>query len=292
MPRANGIHIFDQINFLTNFILAGCGPKRDLIIELQTEAAKDLLLLLLGLDMQDVVQGFFDPRRGRNTKPGRHGRKRPGRFKFPDISDEIGKRVSVPEIGENFRKLPGGRYVLPGINAVEFVSIFAIVTEGVSDIVFDNVMGILRLNPEYCREFPRFQRNAVGGQAIIVPGGGGEPLYFDDPQTSVGFADRRVLAVTYESNWAVSVSVVILATGTPGAVLNVALRLNSPIRGQVASTDLRTIPEGETSEFTIDASAMAGEMLEWSLNVQGGTGLVLSGTVVGYGQSDWLVWDV
>ena len=290
MPRKSGINIFDQINFITNFIVAGCGPKRDLIIELQTEAAKDLLLILLGLDMQDVVQGFFDPRRGRNTKPGRHGRKRPSRFKFPDISDEVGKRVSIPEIGENFRKLPGGRYVLPGINAVEFVAIFAVVTEGIGDIVFDNVMGVLQLNPDYCTEFARFQRSVEGGGPIIVPGGGNQPVQFWDLDHAVGFGTNPASATCLVSRYAYSASATMVGTGPRGNWITLDMVIISNTRGVIARAGERVVQSGEVSEFTVSASADQNEFLSTSWVVSGGTGEQLSGTVIGYGQHEWLDW--
>jgi len=290
MPRKPGINVFDQINFVTNFIVAGCGPKRDLIIELQTEAATDLLLLLLGIDMQDVVQGFFDPRRGRNTKPHRHGRKRPPRPGFPDISDEIGRRVSVPEIGENFEKLPGARYLLRGINAYEFVTIFAIVTEGIADIVFDNILAILRLNPEYCVEFPRFQRSVEGGGPIIVPGGGNQPMQYWDLDFALGFGTNPASATCLVSRWAYSAQATVVGTGPPGNWITLDFVVISNTRGVIARAGERVVESGEVSEFTVSASADPNEFLSVDWVVSGGTAEILGGTVVGYGQHEWLVW--
>lgn len=290
MPKPPGIHIFDQVKFITNYMLAGCGPEADMIFELQTDAAENLLWLLLGLDAQDIVQGFFDPRRGRNTKPGRHGRKRPGRFNFPDISDEIGKRASVPEVGRAFQKLPGGRYVLPGINMAEGVAIFAIVTEGIADITFDNVMGIIRMNPEHCRQFPRFQRTVEPGQPLILAGGGFSAFQIRNLNHAYLMATNMYSATCTDGPWALAVSVTILSSGSEGAQFNCALQIYSNVRGEVYNSGIRSLDTGEVSEFAGSATAAEGEFLSWHIEIRGGVGTVIGGMAVGYGESDWLDW--
>ncbi len=148
MPKPNTRPaIFPQLKFVTNYLLAGCGPERDLIFELNTDAAVGLLVLFVVPTADDIVQAFFDPRKGRTSTPRRHGRKRPLPQGIPRVGYLVGDVWEVDSIGKGLQKLPGGRWLLPGINIYEGIALSAAVLEGVSDLAYDNFAGLLDLNP-------------------------------------------------------------------------------------------------------------------------------------------------
>ena len=55
MPKPLGINIFDQLKFVTNYMLAGCSGPRDLIFEMNTVAAKDLALMFVTFEGTKVT---------------------------------------------------------------------------------------------------------------------------------------------------------------------------------------------------------------------------------------------
>ena len=289
MPAPPNIPFFAQMRFVTNYMLAGCGPEQGLIVEMNTLAAKNLAVILFGISAEDIVQGFFDPRRGRNTKPDRHGRKRRGGFRFPDISDEIGRRASVPEIGQAMRQMPFGKWVLPGINVLEGIAISTIIVEGVGDITFDNIAGLLELNPEHCTEFERFEREIVGQQVIIKPGGGISPIFFDDEKYNVGFVGGRSAVSCFESRFAINIAIDVW-NDREEFDLELALQLSNMTTGETAHTGYRTLAPGQRSQFTCNLSAEPGQYIAYDTDIRAGTGLITQGNVVGYGESGWLDW--
>lgn len=301
MPRPrNSPHIFDQLKFVTNYLLAGCGPAPDLIFELNDDAAKNLLLLFVGLDAQDIVQGMFDPRHKRARSPGRHGRKSGRGIGFPDISDEIGKRVSVPEIGRGLQKLPLGRWVLPGINVIEGITISAAVIEGLSDVVFDNLAGLLDLNPNYCREFERFRRRVCyapecpdvgydGPPIVGFPGPTYDPIPMKKLLGNSGFTTNIFSARSETTAWGLATEITVMGH-TSGFPSSGRLTIHTDQRGEIATSHHVSIDKGEITSFTLDAVINPWEYATVSWAATQGYMLVLDGQVAGYGKSGWLDW--
>lgn len=298
-PRARP-HIHEQLKFVTNYMLAGCGPEPDLIFEMNTDALLGLMVLFVGISPEDIVQGFFDPRHKRARSPGRHGRKSRRGIGFPDISDEIGRRVSVPEIGQGLKKLPGGRWVLPGINILEGIAISAAVIEGITDVGYDNLAGLLDLNPNYCREFPRFRREVCYGEECpsegyngpqIVGGAGGanDPIVFRKRLGNTGFITETIVQKNLTERWAMSAEVIVQAH-TPNQRTQGRIAIETDKRGFIAERPMLDMADGETQSVTIDALIEPDEFASVRWRGVNGFGLILNGQLLGYGQKDWLDW--
>lgn len=289
MPRPVGNNFFDQVNFVTNYLLAGCGPEQDLIVELNTDAALNLFCILVTPDIQDIVQGFFSPKQGRNTKPNRHGRKRKGGIRFPDISDEIGKGLGGGRPAHLMNKIPGGRYILPGINFVEGIAITALIVEGVGDIVFDNLLGILELNPDHCKQFPRASRTMtttpIMGGPILEPDG----FNCDKVDFASGFQTTQQGARHSSVDWAISGAALITGevSGFPASGWPIIYGLNGKVWHQEPK---RTVKKGEFISITGSAAIPAGEWAFWGWLSEQNYLTALSANWRAWGKSGWLDW--
>lgn len=292
--------IYDQLVFVTNYLLAGCGPQQDLIFELNTDEAKGVLMLFVGFDYSDIVQNMFDPRLGRASKPGRHGRKTRLPGGFPDVNELVTRRVHVKEIGEGLQKLPGGRYILPGLNVVEFVGMSAAVIEGVSAAIYDNLAGLLDLNPQYCREFPRFRREVCRGpqcepptspdnQLVGFPGPIYDAIDFNQPLGNVGFMQESRVFRHDGSPWALSASVKVVGH-TFGFETGGALTITTDRRGEIERQNHNEFANNEVKELRISAVIEPGEYASISWAATRGYAMVLEGLVMGHAEKDWLSW--
>lgn len=299
MPQP-GPSIGEQFVFVTNYLLAGCGPQQDLIFELNTDAAKDLLLMFIVPDISDIVKAMFDPRNKRGRSPGRHGRKKRIGRGFPDVSEMIGRRARVTEVAEALQKLPGARYVLPAINVMEGINIAAAVIEGLADTVYDNLAGLLDLNPNYCREFPRFRRqicygagckppNEFGPYLVGSPGPQYDPIFFNELQGNTGFLQTSGVFNNTTQAWGLAAGVRLMGTeslyGTQGR-----LCVTTNARGVVAMGPTVRLAPQETIELTINAKIRPNEYATVAWNADNAYALVLGGSVLGYGKSGWLDW--
>lgn len=284
-----GVGAFDDIRFVTNYLLAGCTITPDLIFELNTDAAASLAVMLVTFDFQDIVQGFFDPKSSRKTRPARHGGKRRPINGIPDINDFIGQKVKVVEMNRAIQKLPGAKFVLPGINIIEGVTIAAFVAEGVTDIAFDNLIGLLELNPNHCREFPRWKRDRIEPQIIGGAGiGGFDSINLDQKQVVTGFVSEGRTANT-DKPWACAFQCVLHND-----------RQQGPLRGAVeirgldgvtyATTGDIELGEGETESYALSASVPPNVPITWGWKIGGNFSLCLSASGLGYGESGWLDW--
>lgn len=166
MPRPFDPNLITGWKFITNYFLAGCNPGNLLVIDTNTEPEKDLALLFLTPDISDIVQEVFDPSRGRKRKPGRRGRKKPGGRGGLDISTIIARPIRAAANPFNALKMTPLRYVFPLWNIYEGLSFTAAVVDGLSDIGFDNLWGVLSVDPSQCSDIGRMERNSNFSQAI------------------------------------------------------------------------------------------------------------------------------
>jgi hypothetical protein len=291
MPRPPSPRFFDKVSFVTNFMLAGCGPERDLIFELNTDAALELALMFVTFDMGDIVQSFFDPKNGRARKPARHGKKRNRIPGLPDINEEIGRKLHPGAVGEAIEKLPGQRYVMRLANVVDRVLIQAYVLELGSDIIFDNLLGLLTLNPEYCEEFPRFRRHASGR----VPAGGIfgiTNINMDIPDVvTEGFTAGRFGATCWDSSWGCSVNCIVNSDDPVDEVSGWLCLIDSG-ENIIAQTGLLTLGYGESKPLSLSATLEAGQYAAWVWKTNFGFVNLFGANVVGFGKHKWLDWGL
>lgn len=189
MPRPPAPNTFTQINFVVNYALMGCAPPFFLFIELAREPIKDLFLLFFLPDLEDIAQEIFQPSKGRRRNPARHGRKKGRGRGFPDPSVMIGQRARAFLNPFDAIKYSPVKYVFPILNAIEAVNFTAAVGEGLGDVFYEGILGVLRLNPENCEDFDLIERKSEFQPA---QGGAGPPIdTFPLPQLVVnrGFFD-------------------------------------------------------------------------------------------------------
>lgn len=160
MPKPPDIPDTEGFKFVTNYLLSGCTPPVDLIVEFSQEPAGDLLALFYEFSAWDIVQAMFEPKNQRRRRPARHGRKRRPSLGIPDPNDVVGSRLRNGYVVEAFEKLPGYRIAYRLNNAWEGINFAAAFIEGIEDLGYETLWGILDVYPEHCQEFPRlFKHN-------------------------------------------------------------------------------------------------------------------------------------
>jgi hypothetical protein len=193
MPQPPATYDLGKMNFIANYALLGCVPPMHLAVQFAKDPALDLALLFLLPDIQDIGQAIFEPKKGRRSKPGRHGRKK-RRFKgLPDTSDLIGQGLRGRYNPNDALRLTKATYLFPILNIYEGAAFTAAVVEGVTDIGFQSLLGVMTVDPTHCREFARMLRQ---DDEPVTIGGAGPPV---DPMV--------VENVTFESGfWSSSIS--------------------------------------------------------------------------------------
>ena len=205
------------MNFILNYIRAGCDLSAFLVIDVNSEAQKDLFLLLLVPDLEDLVQEIFDPRNGRKRSKERHGRKRPRGPGFPDISTLMG-RAAVGEVDIiKGARLSPLRYVFPIWNLYEGISFTAALVQGIEGVTYERLLAILEVNPNQCQEVPRLWR--IASTPITSGGAGCVPcsLPMGTLKAASGFAEsgfNASCAVPWQFN--ISAEIRRLSGGTVG----------------------------------------------------------------------------
>lgn len=174
MPRPPDIDPSGKLNFIANYILMGCSPPFFVVIECAREPIEDLAMLFLLPDLVDIGQAIFDPKGGRRRKPGRHGRKRRRAPGFPDISDIVGQRVRA-DINP-YIPLGLGKFTLAFRvwNLYEAIAITVAILEGLTDIGYTGLLGVMELDPTHCQEFGRLVKE---DPELQLAGGAGPSIW-------------------------------------------------------------------------------------------------------------------
>lgn len=173
MPRPPDIGAFADMKFITNYFLAGCSPPFHLFIEFSQAPAKALLMLFLIPDLEDIGQAIFDPKAGRRRKPARHGRKRRRVPGVPDVSDIIGHRVRAEINPYNALDFGPVNKAFRIWNKYEALSFTCAVIEGLTNVGFEGLWGVLKSDPNHCKDFHRLCKI---DEDFFIVGGVGPPL--------------------------------------------------------------------------------------------------------------------
>lgn len=281
MPKPPNPTFFDKVNFITNYALLGCTPPFFLFIECAQEPAQDLLLLLIAPDLEDIGQAIFEPKKGRRRNPGRHGRKKGRGLKFPDTSEMIGQRVrGIINPGDVIRLSPL-RYLFPLLNIYEGINFFAAVMEGVTDVFFEGILGVISIDRNNCKDLGRFVREI--GEPLLA-GGAGAPFFPVEHRIPIAerdFPNSQIIAFNRNKDSTVHLAMTLRPT-SPVAGAEVCLAL--------ATTDGRIRYQSRTHRFagtesvTLDVTGdfRKGETFSWGLGPRNGFFLCTSGRVFGY----------
>lgn len=289
MPKPPQQEDFFELKFVTNYLLAGCFPPYDLIVECSQEPKHDLLMLILGLDAGDIAQAMFDPRHGRTRKPDRHGRKRKRRFRFPDVNDMTGEMMRVNEVAEAGAALPGARFAFRALNFYESFTFPAALAGGLTDLGFETLWGVMNIDHDECLAFDRMDRQMIGESYPGFPGPANAPIALGQLNFNHGFFDGEFGTGHGAGPWALSFSARIT---NPHAADNVGgkLTLNSNFRGRIGETQNVVLDPGGSVSLSCSATCTDYEFVEWNWTPLSGTVLMDNARATAYGEVSWLKW--
>ncbi len=128
-----------------------------------------------------------------------------------------------------------------------------------------------------------------GPQIIGGAGGANDPIVFRKQLGNTGFMTDSIVQKNVETAWALSCEVLIKGFDD-NFPLTGSVAIETDRRGIIAQSDTFTLKKADTRAVAIDAVIEPNEFasLHW-LGVAG-FGNVLSGAMLGYGQSGWLDW--
>lgn len=286
MPRPSKPDEFAQINFITNFFLLGCSPPTAAFFEFAQEPAEDLAFLIFAPDLFDIAQEILDPSKGRRRKPARHGRKRPRAPGLPDTSAMIGGRLNrAANIGAAIRLTPL-RWILPLYNIYEGVAFSVAVLEGVTDIFFTGILGVVEIDNNNCKDLDLMRRSLGIPQ---VDGGAGPPvtpIRLTTLDKNKGFQQTE-RTVRHDSK---PFEVAFQARVKPRFVqpdFGMALAVRSQTTGEIYQSRYKDTPDDEIYDFDVSASFGPGETVEWGIGDRTGFWDIIEANVIAYSLADF-----
>jgi hypothetical protein len=214
VPNKFDPNAYTGLKFITNYFLAGCTPPQWLVVDLSSEPQKDLAMLLLVPDLEDIVQDIFDPSNGRGRDSRRHGRKRRrGRFTL-DTSTLIARPIRAQANPHNVARFTPLRFLFPIWNIYEGLNFTVAIVDGLSDVYFEHLWGIISVDQSSCSDLARLQRedpigNSMGGLSPPIDG-----CSLGNLVTSNGFTSDR-FTCTLEQDFHVAFQAQVTSTSLP-----------------------------------------------------------------------------
>lgn len=260
IPHIDGI---DKFNFVVNYFMQGCTPPFWLFIETAQEPAFDLLLLLLEPDMQDIVQAMFEPGGSRKRRSGRHGRKSGRKIGFPDTSDIVGAQIRARVNPHDALRFGPVKFLFKMNNVYEGVAFSAAVLDGVIDVGFEGILGVMTLRPDLCPGFGFFQSTNPGGDSILAIVQPWCPINLWKDETQQGFQKPTGYNVlNTEGDYTVAFHCI--ASAYPGdRVDNMTIALLDGDGNVRAIDGPWDIPLDGSRQFDLTAEFQKGEMCVW-----------------------------
>lgn len=289
MPTPPQHGLYFRWNYVTNMLLTGCTPPTGLFLQFAKEPALRTLLLLVAPTMDDLVQGMFDPKKGRTRKPGRHGRKRPRPPGLPDIATETGKRLTPKEFVEAVHKFPGFRLFWTGLQVVEGINISAAVVEGVTDTVFDGMAGFFSLSDLVCQDFARYQRQSNRVFRVGAPQATYSPLFCEQVDFAHQFVTTPTTARLHSGPSAHSIAATFY-NDNPQDQCRGWLVIRNRDTGAEVRTGKIVLDPGEAISVQCSIAVDAAHGVDWGWAAEYDNCLCLSAEAVGFGESGWLDW--
>lgn len=289
MPRPPEHEDFFGLKFITNVMFAGCSIPYDVIIEFSEEPQHDLFMLIAGINAFDIVQGMFNPTKGRRRKPARHGRKR-GRFRgIPDVNDEIGRRLVPVEIRQALNRIGPYRIAFRLFNAYEGLNFAAAVAELSTQALVSGIWGAFMLDLDTCQNLPRASRSRP--EELIIGGVGPEfwpmNLYiqdFENEMNSTGLFMRCSV-----SDWGVGMRATVFNPQVDDEI-EVTFRLSDGGSVTWAESSPVTIAPRATADVNVHANIPSGQSAYWVGRSRGGRAYLYDSNALGFGEAGWLDW--
>lgn len=259
MPTPPDVDDLDKINFITAYFWQGCAPPFWLFVEFAKEPAQDLLCILFLFDWQDILKDWLRPGTPRRRTPRRHGRKKRRRLPDLDPNEYVGSKArrSVGEFPG--LDLPGARAVFYVSDVADRVAISAAVLEGVTDIGYEGLLGILSFDPNNCPGFAYVTASDPNSQDIVGVAPQTLPLTFEQIDNKQNFEGPSPVAVTTfvgDFTLAAHATITALSAGGAGAV---GLTIRDENENIVAEGSTADLIQGESIDLTVSADCTAGE---------------------------------
>lgn len=286
-PRVPDIPDFAKLNFVTGYVLQMCQPPFWALVEFAKEPTKDLMLILLGLDTKDIVTGWLRPERQRRRNAGRHGRKRPRLSFGMDPNEYLGGNARAKYKGWPGLDLPGARalFMLDGV--LERIAITAAVVEGVTNIGYESLLGVLTMHPEHCPGMNFVTRHHDTTQQITGATAANRSLFLNTLDASQGFNSTNQGLFNHSTMpWYLGGSARIEMTSAGSAPIG--LTVWSQDRGELAVSPRQTLAQGQAGYFSVGADIEPGEWAwlgRW--NEEGGSVQVSQAAALGFAGGLW-----
>lgn len=160
------------------------------------------------------MQDIFDPSNGRGRDSRRHGRKRRrGRFTL-DTSTLIARPIRAQANPHNVARFTPLRFLFPIWNIYEGLNFTVAIVDGLSDVYFEHLWGIISVDQSSCSDLARLQRedpigNSMGGLSPPIDG-----CSLGNLVTSNGFTSDR-FTCTLEQDFHVAFQAQVTSTSPP-----------------------------------------------------------------------------
>lgn len=285
MPKPPSPDEFSKINFVVNYALLGCTPPFSLFVEFAREPAADLAHLLLVPDFKDIAEAIFEPKKQRQRRAGRRGRKRRRRFSFPDTSDMIGQRVRATLNPFDVFKLSPVRYLFILNNIVDAVNITVALVDGFSSIFYEGLLGVITVDKLNCRELSRLVRENTAPQSTGGAGPAIWPVFLPNVIARQDFLSDDTFCRLPDKDYVVVYTASVQAINpSPGRGASVALGTSGNTK--VAQSSFVPTESGEVVDLDVSHTFSAGQTCAWGLGSRVGGHRVLASRVVAYSVAD------
>lgn len=282
-PRHDGL---DELKFVTNYFLQGCVPPMQLVVDFSQEPGTDLLCLILAPDLEDIAQEILDPKKGRKRKPGRHGRKRNRKVGIPDTSELIGQKArGVINPGNVLAGTPLRR-IFPILNAYEGINFTAAVLDGITDVGYETLWGILDVQSTHCYEFARLARHNSNEQFSGGVGPIPEPVNCDVVDFGANFLSSDYTATCVGSDWQLSFAMEV-ENPSEVAIVEMSACIQRLGGGKRIESYKATIPPKGSASLNVAQSFDAGETGVWGLGSRVGFVNVKKASVLAWGKAGY-----
>ena len=288
MPRPPSVDSWPEMKFIARYFLQGCAVPYSLIAEFSKEPAGDLFLLLFSFDLEDIVKDWLRPGGGRARDPGRHGKKnRRKGFSF-DPNHYVGARARAKAGPYPGIKLPGARAIFAIDDVAQGVAITAAIVEGLTDIGFETLWGILSFNPNQCPGLPYVMRSQTGQGSMPGVAPNTAPLVANVLNAAQLFpGDGPFAYTTYQGNFTIASKATL--QGLVGfQTQNLCLTVNSLQRGIIAESYAADLDGNESVDLAVEAEAEPGEFVAITRDCDFGTITYRNLTVLGFAEKKWL----
>lgn len=271
MPKPPRGDDLDNVSFIVNYFVQGCVPPYTLFAEFSHAPQKDLWLLLLSPDLEDIAKAWIRPGAERKRKPARHGRKHRMRGISLDPNDLMGGKARAAAHGYPGIKLPGAKALFRLSDHLDRLNFTAAIVEGVTDVGFETLWGILSAHPEHCPNMAflnrssRFRESHPGILPIT------DPFFLDRLDSAQLFttASPSVFS-SFAGDWTLTYETTIEPYSI-GGCQNWRLLVRTDQRGTIATGNAYTLGRGEQGRPNISAEVKQGEFAYVSRSSQGGS---------------------